>query len=334
MVQGTAFRAARIQFDTGNTMFPTAKTILYIFGLALATSLFAQTGQGPKILMQEPLGDISDPKMSLFILDVSGGMTFPSHSHKGAVFAYILQGDIENQLDPDPPKVYHPGDFFHERPMQVHRLLRNLSQTEPAKILIFQNTGTLPPSIKPLLQEALENTANQQVSAILLVAPPGAPSASMAHQHPGPVFAYIVKGEIENQIDPDPPKVYRAGDVFYEPPMHAHRLFRNLSKTEPAEVVVFEVTEKGRPLVLPVAQATPAKQAQTAPAKQSRGIMPYTAVFDPQFVPASEAGFLHDDDTVIGVARGQVARAYPAADLTQHGVVLDQMPDGPIAVTW
>jgi hypothetical protein len=29
-----------------------------------------------------------------------------------------------------------------------------------------------------------------------------------------------------------------------------------------------------------------------------------------------------------------VAKAFPAADLTQHGAVSDQMPDGPISVTW
>lgn len=307
------------------------KALPIVSALALAMPLLTQTPapprKGPRILMQEPLGQLSDPKMSLFILDVAPGMTYPSHSHTGAVFAYVLQGDIENQLDPDPPKIYHAGDYFHERPMQVHRMLRNLSQTEPAKILIFQNTGSLPSTINPLMQETLENTIDQQVTALLLMPPRSAPPS--AHQHPGPVFAYIVKGAIENQVDPDPPKVYHAGDVFYEPPMHAHRLFRNLSKTEPAEVIVFEVSEKGRPLAMPVARATPRKQAQTPPR-----MMPYTAVVDPQFVRASEANFLQDDDTLIGVARGAVARAYPGADLTQHGVVLDQMPDGPIAVTW
>lgn len=63
-------------------------------------------------------------------------------------------------------------------------------------------------------------------------------------------------------------------------------------------------------------------------------MMPYTAVDHPEFVTASKADFLSDGDVVVGVARGKVAWAYPAADLTQHGVVLDQMPDGPIAVTW
>jgi quercetin dioxygenase-like cupin family protein len=228
--------------------------------LALAAFLLGSSGEvlipqtpsvAAKTLLQVPLGDTSEPRMSMFILDLPAGLTVPSHTHAGAVFAYILQGDIENQVEPDPPEVYHPGGFFHERPLQVHRLLRNLSETEPAKILVFQNTGTVPPSVKPLLQEPLANIANQRVSVITLIAGPGTASPG-AHQHPGPVFAYVLKGEIENQVDPDPPKVYRAGDVFYEPPLHAHRLFRNLSKTESAEVLVFEVSETGRPLAMGV----------------------------------------------------------------------------------
>ncbi|MBZ5673982.1 MAG: cupin domain-containing protein [Acidobacteriia bacterium] len=203
----------------------------------------APPGIATRILMQDSLGDTPEPKMVLSILNVAAGVTAPAHSHKGVVFAYILQGDIENQVEPDPPMVYHPGDFFHERPMQIHRLLRNLSQTEPAKILIFQNTGTNAASA--LIQEPLANIANQEVTVMALVAAPGA-APTGAHQHPGPVFAYVLKGEIESQVDPEPAKIYRAGDAFYEPPMHAHRLFRNLSKTEPAELLIFQVGEEGQ----------------------------------------------------------------------------------------
>jgi len=70
--------------------------------------------------------------------------------------------------------------------------------------------------------------------------------------------------------------------------------------------------------------------AQNPPPK----MMPYTAVDRPEFVPASGAAFLSGSDVVVGVSNGVVAKAYPAADLDQHGVVHDQMPDGPIAVTW
>jgi hypothetical protein len=63
-------------------------------------------------------------------------------------------------------------------------------------------------------------------------------------------------------------------------------------------------------------------------------MMPYVAIHNPAFVQASNAAFALDDDLVIGVAHGTTAKAYLAVDLAQHGSVDDQMPDGPIEVTW
>lgn len=63
-------------------------------------------------------------------------------------------------------------------------------------------------------------------------------------------------------------------------------------------------------------------------------MMPYTTVSHPEFISAPTASFLSDTDIVIGVSSGGVTKAYPGADLAQHGVVQDQMPDGPIAITW
>ena len=71
-----------------------------------------------------------------------------------------------------------------------------------------------------------------------------------------------------------------------------------------------------------------------APQKQPRESLPYTAIHDPQFISAASANFLHDPDRVIGVVSGSVAKAYPAAILSQHGLVEDQSPAGPIAITW
>ena len=62
--------------------------------------------------------------------------------------------------------------------------------------------------------------------------------------------------------------------------------------------------------------------------------LPYTAVHDPQFIGAAEATFMHDDDRVIGLMVGKTAKAYPAGILSQHGLVEDQSPQGPIAITW
>ena len=82
-------------------------------------------------------------------------------------------------------------------------------------------------------------------------------------------------------------------------------------------------------LVLVAGIAAPIR-AQTPPATT----MPYTAVHQPEFVAAAEVTFLQDDDIMLGVVSGKVAKAFPAADLSQHGAVFDKLPDGPISVTW
>ena len=70
--------------------------------------------------------------------------------------------------------------------------------------------------------------------------------------------------------------------------------------------------------------------AQTAAPVQ----LPYAAVHDPQFVPAAAASYVGDEDRVIGLMSGKTAKAYPASILSQHGLVQDGSPKGPIAITW
>jgi hypothetical protein len=72
-------------------------------------------------------------------------------------------------------------------------------------------------------------------------------------------------------------------------------------------------------------------QAAQSPAPPS---LPYAAVHDPQFIPAAAATFMNDEDRVIGVTIGKTPKAFPAGILSQHGLVEDQSPQGPIAITW
>lgn len=107
-----------------------------------------------------------------------------------------------------------------------------------------------PPAPKPLIEETIEAMPESIASLLILNIPPQKPSSPHAftvHQHSGPIFAYILEGNIENQVEPDPPKTYAAGDVFYEPTMHVHRMLRNLSETEPARILVFQLAPKGKP---------------------------------------------------------------------------------------
>lgn len=78
----------------------------------------------------------------------------------------------------------------------------------------------------------------------------------------------------------------------------------------------------------------PAARGQTKAPKAKAPDLPYATIDHPQFVPASQASFLGPKDIVLGVTDGKTAKAYPAAILSQHGVVQDSTADGPIAVTW
>ena len=62
--------------------------------------------------------------------------------------------------------------------------------------------------------------------------------------------------------------------------------------------------------------------------------LPYTAVHNPEFIAPRAATFMNADDRVIGLMSGKTAKAYPAGILAQHGLVQDESPSGPIAITW
>lgn len=58
------------------------------------------------------------------------------------------------------------------------------------------------------------------------------------------------------------------------------------------------------------------------------------ALLAPVIVPASEAGFLDDDDRVLGLQIGGEARAYPIGILSWHELVNDTVAGRPVLVSW
>ena len=58
------------------------------------------------------------------------------------------------------------------------------------------------------------------------------------------------------------------------------------------------------------------------------------AILKPSFVQADSAGFLEDDDQVIGVNIKGTARAYPIKILNWHEVVNDTVNSEPIMVSF
>jgi quercetin dioxygenase-like cupin family protein len=49
----------------------------------------------------------------------------------------------------------------------------------------------------------------------------------LPHRHPGPAVVYVLEGEYELGIDDQPTKRFKAGETFYEPGGHLHRVSKN-----------------------------------------------------------------------------------------------------------
>lgn len=60
----------------------------------------------------------------------------------------------------------------------------------------------------------------------------------------------------------------------------------------------------------------------------------FEALRNPRFVPAAKADFLRDDDRILGIAEGHVAKAYSVAVVGWHHIIEDQLGDLPILPTW
>ena len=237
-------------------MFPTiASIVIAVLAAVPAGTVAAQLEARPSVwetLMREPLPEESGAKISVISIPVPPAPPGPratggGHTHAGPVFAYVLEGKIENQVEPDPPEVYAPGDFFYEAPEHVHRFLHNLSNTEPAKLLIFEagNIGHAAPAINLLGQAPLRTTVNQEVSLLRLTLPPGALSPGLANSDPG--FGYVLEGKIETPDPADQPEIHSAGDLFVEPAGRAGLTFKNASRSEPAKLLLYQVRERGSP---------------------------------------------------------------------------------------
>lgn len=75
--------------------------------------------------------------------------------------------------------------------------------------------------------------------------------ASLPHVHPGSVFAYVLEGEVESQMEGEAPVHYKAGQYWYESPKHPHIMSRNASDTQPAKLLVWLMVNEGEAVAQP-----------------------------------------------------------------------------------
>lgn len=88
-----------------------------------------------------------------------------------------------------------------------------------------------------------------QVTVSEVPYPPG--HASKIHHHAGFVLAYVLAGNVVTKISGQPERIYKTGEMFYEPPGSTHEVSRNASSTEPAKLLALIFAKKGETLTMP-----------------------------------------------------------------------------------
>lgn len=108
-----------------------------------------------------------------------------------------------------------------------------------------------------LLATPLANVPGRQLTAITVRYAPG--EASRAHRHPGAAFVYVLEGRVRSALAGERPRIYRAGECWFEPPGAHHRLSANASDRDEARLLVVFVGAPGAPLSVPEARPAPSR---------------------------------------------------------------------------
>ncbi|WP_404424737.1 cupin domain-containing protein [Thalassospira australica] len=102
-------------------------------------------------------------------------------------------------------------------------------------------------------EHELPNVPGKSMKAVLVEYGPGGFSSAHTHAESAFIYATILEGAINSQVNDGPVVTYRAGESFSEYPGDRHGVSANASKTEPAKLLaVFVVDTDETVLTIPI----------------------------------------------------------------------------------
>lgn len=89
-------------------------------------------------LLRMPLPPVpADHEVRMDELILPPGSNAPAHRHNAHVYVYVVEGTVEMQVAGKPVQRLTAGQVFTEGPDDVHTVMRNPSDTEPARFVSF-----------------------------------------------------------------------------------------------------------------------------------------------------------------------------------------------------
>ncbi|UVM58023.1 cupin domain-containing protein [Pseudomonas sp. B21-012] len=106
-----------------------------------------------------------------------------------------------------------------------------------------------PPSVTPVMTQALPDYPGKEVLILQVQYPPG--GADPVHRHDAHGFIYVLEGSVIMGVKGGKEVTLTPGQSFYEGPADIHSVGRNASQDKPAKFVVFLLKEAKKPALLP-----------------------------------------------------------------------------------
>ena len=89
------------------------------------------------LVYEHELPNVPGKSIKSVLVEYGPGGSSPGHRHPKSAFIYatVLEGAVESQLNDGPVTTFTAGQNFSEMPGDIHRVSANASQTDPAKLL-------------------------------------------------------------------------------------------------------------------------------------------------------------------------------------------------------
>ncbi len=100
--------------------------------------------------------------------------------------------------------------------------------------------------IKTLHQAPLPGVAGKEMVVKHFSLPPKFVGGK--HMHPGPVFVYVLEGELTVELEGET-KTFKTGELYPED-VNASMVGKNLSGTDDLRILVFQVGDVGKPMMI------------------------------------------------------------------------------------
>ncbi|MBZ7927742.1 cupin domain-containing protein [Ensifer adhaerens] len=108
-------------------------------------------------------------------------------------------------------------------------------------------------TVQKNFEAALPNAPGKSIVAVEVNYAPGTASPPHTHAKSAFIYAYVVSGAIESQVNDGEVRVYHAGESWFEEPNALHGISRNASRTLPAKLLaVFVLDSNDKTLTTPV----------------------------------------------------------------------------------